>query len=1188
MERSDPESSPDPLAGSVTENNTKLRRKAPRANKTPLLSSSPNKLSRKQDVGGIELPSPTKSMVMSTGRSGTASPWRIKVTVQAEPGTDSDNQESPTVKHVTRTKTITVPLKDPDASSPVKRRGRPRKSDVGAKPKRAGTPVRRPRSRARSSSIGAPEQDSVGANVGISPKKPRGRPRKTVQPSSEDAETLAVKAPEVQDRQHTPSSSGSSSVVPSLRQDSQASSVGDYEEAMVFTPPENSLNSQVRTRKGTPAARGSVIEISSDDESSLQTPSSTDEDAPVFHREIEDLVSQEDDSAAMSGYAAFDGPAVDDDDDDDDDDLQEATNFAFDEGTTRMPDDPTILESENFSMVSVDSLPSNGGLGSPPYPQTRAPAPKSTNSRIRGENLQAPSQLRRSILSPDIEAHSLPESSQAATTQQPAARAISPPQIAPRQITPVIDSRSPSNPPDVAPKEPSPPKTETPRLGYVVRAGVALQGLVESNRLTPQTSSARKEQPNRLDDLFRGSSEDQEDYSLPQPPQAPESDVQYPALAASETNAQLVSPARSPAESPAESEDEMSWRADTPPAHNITSEEGRFLTVSNERGEEMRGTEISVVAGEEKEPMQTDDYYDIWQEEASRSSDNLENPTSEEVQKETSPMLQEVLAEDASARPPRAKLPKTWRRKSLNDSQYSDEAEEADNIIAETLLATADKPATPLLAKGKGRAAESYVAEEQYVEDVESDAASDDSGMFFQTHLPSIFNKKRSAELRKKSAEKKELSQLIRDGGSFVPESSSPAPAKTPAATRPNPFKDTPPLFTPHKNLPVKSSPLRQELNTESPVDLISARDGENSGLPLGPSSPFHTQVDNESMASTASDQLQFRVEMIGATDSSIRRVRNEADGYLEAYEPQDRSLGEIEEVTEPSRSWNQETTMMPSSPPLLKHTFEESMSSPPKRKYSNLFSSELGAATSPSSVAERNHILSSSNRATAASSRSSVSVGPRSVRRKPAVAVTPPAEEIPQPSSGIMSRLTSSLWSALGSPAPPPPHPVTSQFHHLPKVEPWTKTHYKTLDALYQLHKKTPTLFAPSSTPTTSNTNNTLLTHFLSTHKKPFVGAKYMAWGYSITMNESLIALCAVYMQLMTLKDVWEYEKVAGKAIQVGDCNPGVHGEPIEATEVVRRLASVIMGEQLRKDEKRGRTVVKRGGMSIEWPTER
>ena len=46
--------------------------------------------------------------------------------------------------------------------------------------------------------------------------------------------------------------------------------------------------------------------------------------------------------------------------DEDDDDVQDATNFAFEEGTTRMPDDTVLLDSENFSMISVDSLHGNG------------------------------------------------------------------------------------------------------------------------------------------------------------------------------------------------------------------------------------------------------------------------------------------------------------------------------------------------------------------------------------------------------------------------------------------------------------------------------------------------------------------------------------------------------------------------------------------------------------------------------------------------------------------------------------------------------------------------------------------------------------------------------------------------------------------------------------------------------------
>jgi hypothetical protein len=108
------DSSPDPLAISFNENNPKSTRKA--TPRKPLGATSPSKQNRRSNVSEFEFSSPTKAMIMNTPRVGSASPWRIKVTVQAEPGSDEENASSPTVERFTRTQTTTIPLKDPDAS----------------------------------------------------------------------------------------------------------------------------------------------------------------------------------------------------------------------------------------------------------------------------------------------------------------------------------------------------------------------------------------------------------------------------------------------------------------------------------------------------------------------------------------------------------------------------------------------------------------------------------------------------------------------------------------------------------------------------------------------------------------------------------------------------------------------------------------------------------------------------------------------------------------------------------------------------------------------------------------------------------------------------------------------------------------------------------------------------------------
>src|SRR5690242_19393583 len=192
-------SSPDPLALSTHENTTTSTRKTQHTPTHPR-TASPNKHNRRPSTHEFELSSPAKSMIMNTPRTGGASPWRIKVTVQAEPESDGENTMSPMVKKATRTKTTTIPLKDPDAPSPMKRRrGRPRKSDAAgstpAKTKRKSTPAKRAaRSKSRDTSVGPASASAADMDMDTPPVRRRGRPRKVTQPATEDEETLVVDA----------------------------------------------------------------------------------------------------------------------------------------------------------------------------------------------------------------------------------------------------------------------------------------------------------------------------------------------------------------------------------------------------------------------------------------------------------------------------------------------------------------------------------------------------------------------------------------------------------------------------------------------------------------------------------------------------------------------------------------------------------------------------------------------------------------------------------------------------------------------------------------------------------------------------------------------------------------------------------------------------------------------------------
>jgi hypothetical protein len=177
-------SSPDPLGNSVQNNEPIFR--------TPTRRSiSPRKAQLQFDAPSSRAPSPQKTVILDPLPDSGTSPWRIKVTVQAEPTEEEENEEtqdskirqSPIRVASKRVKTTTVPLKDHDGETkfPRKGRGRPRKSGTPAA-RRPPTPARRvfghdydeeddPDFQLRTGGL-KPD----GAPL-LSPKRKRGRPR---------------------------------------------------------------------------------------------------------------------------------------------------------------------------------------------------------------------------------------------------------------------------------------------------------------------------------------------------------------------------------------------------------------------------------------------------------------------------------------------------------------------------------------------------------------------------------------------------------------------------------------------------------------------------------------------------------------------------------------------------------------------------------------------------------------------------------------------------------------------------------------------------------------------------------------------------------------------------------------------------------------------------------------------------
>jgi hypothetical protein len=918
------------------------------------------------------------------------------------------------------------------------------------------------------------------------------------------------------------------------------------------TPIQTYLSRKLKARKNTPVAEdGELIDISSDED--LDEESDIVGELPISGRHGQQQAEEAVDGPGDFGpvqISAFGTSETEHE-------QQEETEFAFDEGATRMPDDTTVIDSENFSMISVDSLPSCASV-------TRPANGTAADSSCSQSHRPPQNQIYLDVPAGNLHGLGFSEAGARSSRSLPEDLPAAPP----RYKTPSVEPAELSHPPPVEAVRLSPTSAQTPRIGRVVKAGAALQGVLDPNHVTPEAGQSKTvderpvdERRDHLDDLFRGFSErtrrelhaglrlgeqlaeqngsnrpsspassgtmktapsnlpatsyiaqdavpqparlltpdDQEDNTAPlvQP-----TELQYPVLPHSGPASGLLSPVSDPEDD----DNEMSWRIDTPP-----------MQCSNRAG-------TQVPTAHQSSETVSRDVPDMWEEEASRLSIVCGNNN---ARSDSALHTQDLLARDGAVKSAHGRLPGTWQKRTLDESHYKDEAEDSEVLTPPST--ESDESPTRAVQEGLGKAVQPSASVQSDNDRDEDTEEADDTGMFFQANLPGLFKRKRPSDFRRRRAPQQDISLNLDE--SLLPESSPPPAAKTPAADRPNPFMDAPPQFAVLRSSPIKNSPLREELRY-SDISSDAQQTFEESTLPLAPSSPFHTYVEGDTAISMASDQRQLIREMT-QPDSSLRRIRDEADEYLDAYEPQERTLHDLTELTEPSRTWNKDSTVLASSPP--KQVLESAPTKADKAK----------------------------------------TLVPSRVENK----------ECTRQQTDMSYIRTSTIRSpAVGTRSPPTVHPAISKLDSLPGVEPWTKTHYKALDKLYQLYKKQPSIFSTTEAPNAA-LNNTLLTNTLNETTGNFVGARYRAWGYNVIFTDALVVLCAAFMQLLTLNSVSEYEERAGKRIQVGDCQPGAIGTSIYMEAVVERLATVVLGEAVRKDEKRGKVIDKSGRLRVEWP---
>ncbi|PGH12000.1 hypothetical protein AJ79_04509 [Helicocarpus griseus UAMH5409] len=524
-------SSPDPLAypgdpeyilSSATKPFFRRQTLSPRKSRTPSRRQSPTKADPRsvqsikfQDIVLPSTPSgrfkgkhrlsPSKTTTLHSDNN--TSPWRIRVTVEAEQ--DEEDGKGPSTNSRRGGRTIKVPLKDEkDSGEPSPKRRRTEKSAVS---QRVPTPRRRP------SAV-----DTPSGNTDTGEKKKRGRLRKSL-PSTEEGSTAkrVTFADSVREkmREEDPflniAADGNESddaavdnILPDISVQNPDPGFLNPNNSDRSSPTPNEKNSS--RNPDTPARKTSPTSAHlSDPASSTNTPrvptgltpentidaghtpgfrirvyptptsSSLLEDDPVENATLHSSAAKKRQSG--SGLQALTDP------------------------TDQHREFDSILESEGFSMVSLDTLPS---------------ARQQINNSFQGAVSQglinsmnkAPRNVRPGASKLRIgDARSSPHIQESRSPS----RSSQQPQKGSRRShqTPGVRLSSPPQPP--APATRSTGKSRLVRLVRVIRAGIALQGVLRRQRRNPRLQSpfsspshSRLDEPDaareRLDALFQG------------------------------------------------------------------------------------------------------------------------------------------------------------------------------------------------------------------------------------------------------------------------------------------------------------------------------------------------------------------------------------------------------------------------------------------------------------------------------------------------------------------------------------------------------------------------------------------------------------------------------------------------------------------------------------------------------------
>jgi hypothetical protein len=460
------------------------------------------------------------------------SPWRIRVTVEAEP------EEMGIPNGRTTTRTTKVPLRE-DSPSTEFVQGRGRRSQAGlSATKRRSTPVRgaRSSSRSRRQSVTDLDLTVLGDEEDLnewSPQKSKKKGRPRSKKSKREQEHQAVRddapnsragdGPGVEEGRNVSEDPGFE-----IRPDSDAEGHGQGGGEMEENSPELrkiDLNKvSVRSRSRPPK----------DHKSRHKTEDNNNNTSPPAIQ-LPPLVLETGDTDSRTTASFYPTPTSSVQDDFDD-----VQNLTIDP-TEHHEGFDTILESEGFTMIDLESIPSARHFVSPPSEQNREKAGQVETPAAKSNNGTSPSSPPPSTSLPPI-------SSLAGQTQLRSRPTAIPSYLTLPEGESDLSSTIPSSPPVLAqaisaslsnsvhpqtkltpvpyssPRLPSPPRASTghfrpqvaqhqkstpPKLARVVKAGIALQGVLSPKISSekPQVKSprlARGTPKERLDDLFEG------------------------------------------------------------------------------------------------------------------------------------------------------------------------------------------------------------------------------------------------------------------------------------------------------------------------------------------------------------------------------------------------------------------------------------------------------------------------------------------------------------------------------------------------------------------------------------------------------------------------------------------------------------------------------------------------------------